>query len=249
MKTVFKLTVLALLAFSFFTGCQKERAKPGASTPIVQGSFSKSLPGCTPPVFSYPSNMVFNEGVAITPVYPTVTGPAPTNYSMSPSLPGATGLTINSTTGEIYGTPNKSFYSATFIITASNGTCTSNDTVTMMIKMPFYVYNTIGVTSPPNIYFGSLSMSFKYYTTSTQYGAAVVYSINDYPGTPYPYIFYLPPGGYNIAINPAYSPFPPSVSFIFSGGPSGYGAPGGTWTNLLISETAPGGSWYLKAHN
>ena len=249
MKIVFKLFVLALLTFPFFIGCQKDQGKSGTGNPIAHGSITKPVPGCTPPVFSYPKNMVFNEGVAITPVYPTVTGTPPISYSMSPDLPVETGLSINGTTGEIYGTPNKSFYNTTFIITAGNGTCTSNDTVNMMIKMPFSVYNYIGVTSPPNDYYGSLSITFKYYTTSVQYGAAVVYSINDYPGVPYPYIFYLPPGGYNVTINPAYSPYPSNVSFIFSGGPSGYGAPGCSWTNLLISETGSGGSTYLKAHN
>ncbi|MCB1144914.1 MAG: putative Ig domain-containing protein [Leptospiraceae bacterium] len=73
---------------------------------------------------SPPSNLsysgapyTYTKDVAITSVSPTITGTA-TSYSVSPSLP--TGLSINTTTGVLSGTPTAITSTATYTVTASN---------------------------------------------------------------------------------------------------------------------------------
>jgi len=207
----------------------------------------------TSPTISYPASLTYNQSsTAITPVSPTTAGLTPSGYAISGGAAAfhtATGLTFNTTTGVISGPPNVPLAPTSYTVTASYSgtTCTSTATINLIINMAFSVYNYISPGgTPPSEYYGALSISFKYSTSPyTQYGAAVVYSTS-YPGAPYPYIFWLPPGNYTVVINPGYYQFPTNVSFIFSGGPSWYGSPGGTWTNLNISPT---GSTYLKAHD
>jgi hypothetical protein len=86
------------------------------STVICPGT---SLAGLT--YSSNPANYCLNS--AITTNTPTFSSSAPTiTYSVSPSLP--TGLSINSTTGAITGTPTAAVAAANYTITADNG-CTN----------------------------------------------------------------------------------------------------------------------------
>ena len=61
---------------------------------------------------------IYCQGTAITLNLPGFTGGAPTNYSVSPALP--TGLSINTVTGVISGTPASATGAADYIVTASN---------------------------------------------------------------------------------------------------------------------------------
>ena len=70
-----------------------------------------------PSGLSYPSPSQGVIGTAVTPLAPTVSG-SPTSYAVAPSLPA--GLTLNSTTGAISGTPTSATAQATYSITASN---------------------------------------------------------------------------------------------------------------------------------
>ncbi len=63
------------------------------------------------------NSFVFTKYLAISPVSPTVTGNSIT-YSVSPALPS--GLTIDSTTGKLSGTPLESASLKTYTVTASN---------------------------------------------------------------------------------------------------------------------------------
>ena len=62
--------------------------------------------------------VTFRVGTPITPDTPTVTGPV-ASYSITPSLP--TGISLNTTTGIISGTPSAVATAATYVITANNG--------------------------------------------------------------------------------------------------------------------------------
>ena len=70
-----------------------------------------------PTALSYNSPNVYTKNTAITPLSPTVTGQE-LSYSISPSLPA--GLTLDSSTGIISGTPTTATGLATYTVTATN---------------------------------------------------------------------------------------------------------------------------------
>lgn len=62
-------------------------------------------PGFAPPSITYSSSAeTWTDGVAITPLLPTNAGGPVTSYSVDPAFP--TGISLNSSTGEISGTPS-----------------------------------------------------------------------------------------------------------------------------------------------
>jgi hypothetical protein len=83
------------------------------------GGGTDSAPGqAAPSALSYASPQKYTVGTAIASLSPTVTGTV-TSYSTAPSLPS--GLSINSQTGEITGTPTAATAAVTIVITAANG--------------------------------------------------------------------------------------------------------------------------------
>ncbi len=80
-----------------------------------------------PNTLSYNSPNVFTKGTTITSLLPTVSGTV-IIYSITPSLP--LGLSFNTATGEISGTPNVVSSTSTYTVTANNsGGSTSFDVV------------------------------------------------------------------------------------------------------------------------
>ncbi len=80
-----------------------------------------------PSALSYNSPNVFTKGTTITNLNPTVSGTV-ISYSIAPSLP--LGLSFNTATGQISGTPTVVSSTATYTITANNsGGSTSFDVV------------------------------------------------------------------------------------------------------------------------
>jgi len=80
-----------------------------------------------PPVISYPTPNAFDRGTAITPLVPyNTSGATIDSYTISPSLP--VGLSLNTTTGIISGTPTVVTATGIYTITATNsyGTGTFN---------------------------------------------------------------------------------------------------------------------------
>jgi uncharacterized repeat protein (TIGR01451 family) len=71
-----------------------------------------------PSALSYNSPNVFTKDVAIAPLNPSVSGGAVVSYSITPALP--LGLSLNTTTGIISGTPLVISSSATYTVTATN---------------------------------------------------------------------------------------------------------------------------------
>ena len=83
--------------------------------------------------YSSGATVSYCNGVAITNNTPTITG-LPTSYSVSPALPA--GLTLNTTTGVISGTPTATAAAANYTITARNGGCTTNTVINITIISP-----------------------------------------------------------------------------------------------------------------
>jgi gliding motility-associated-like protein len=70
---------------------------------------------------------------ALTPISVTSSGGAVSSYAISPSLP--TGLTLNTTTGAISGTPTAILASTTFTLSATNSVGTVSVTFSLLIDM------------------------------------------------------------------------------------------------------------------
>ena len=79
-----------------------------------------------------PSSLTLTKGTAMTTVTPTSSGGAITNYSVSPSLPS--GLSLDSSTGAISGTPTAVTSSATYTVTASNSGGSTTADVTIVVN-------------------------------------------------------------------------------------------------------------------
>ncbi|MFN0290761.1 putative Ig domain-containing protein [Pedobacter helvus] len=80
--------------------------------------------------YTFPT--VLNKGVPMAAVTPTVTGGKPDSFSISPALPA--GLSMNTTTGVISGTPSVNENSATYTITANNTAGNKTATITFSVK-------------------------------------------------------------------------------------------------------------------
>ncbi|MFL0163403.1 putative Ig domain-containing protein, partial [Aquirufa salirivi] len=86
----------------------------GSTTAVVRITVNTAAPSG----LSYTTPHVYTVGSAITALSPTVTGGV-NSYSIAPALP--TGLSINTTTGVISGTPTVTSAATNYTVTATNG--------------------------------------------------------------------------------------------------------------------------------
>jgi hypothetical protein len=127
----------------------------GGSTTATLNITVNDIP---PESLSYSSmSETYSVGTAISTNYPTSSGGAVVQYSISPTLPA--GLTLNSSTGAISGTPSIAMVATPFVVTASN---TGGDTTATLL---------ITVTdAPPH--------SLNYAVTSPTYSKGIAISNN-----------------------------------------------------------------------
>lgn len=165
-RFAFSLSVFVVLSFAL--GCSS--GSTGAST--------------TPA----PANLVYPQttvaiivGQAVSANTPSVTGTV-TLYSISPALPA--GLTLNTSTGTISGTPTAAIPSTTFTITASNSTGSTSTTVQI----------TVNVVPPTGLSYSPSTISAIVGTAITTVTPTVTGAVSSYSVTPA-----LPAG---ISLNP-----------------------------------------------
>ncbi|MFD2529257.1 MBG domain-containing protein, partial [Polaribacter marinaquae] len=84
-----------------------------------------------PPIISYSDPVTVTKGVLMTPLLPTNTGGETTRFSLATALPQ--GLSFNTSTGEISGTPTVLSPAATYTITAENLFGTSDYDLTLAV--------------------------------------------------------------------------------------------------------------------
>ena len=96
-----------------------------------------------PPVIYYNTPNVFAKGAAITALNPANTGGAAASYSVSPALPA--GLTINTNTGVISGTPTTVTAAANYTVTATNSSGSGNFVVNIAIAQQPLINGTTGL--------------------------------------------------------------------------------------------------------
>jgi len=101
------------------------------------GSSSNNQPLQPPSGLTYSSiTAVYTQGTSIAPDGPTSSGGAVSSYSVSPALPS--GLTLNTGTGVITGTPTAVAATASYTVTASNlaGSTTATLSITVQVAAP-----------------------------------------------------------------------------------------------------------------
>jgi hypothetical protein len=125
----------------------------------------------TAPSISYTAPSAFTIGTTITPFSPVNTGDAAASFSVSPALPA--GLSINTLTGEIYGTPTAVTVSATYTVSATNpaGTGTAN----IVLEVANIPAPAISYATPPVYKIGSTIANL---TPANTGGAATSYSVS-----------------------------------------------------------------------
>lgn len=101
-----------------------------AATILPDGELVPTSVFHAPSSLSYSSPNYFTKGIAITPLSPTVTGFVE-SYSISPALPA--GLTMNTTTGIISGTPTVISTLNSYTFTASNSSGSSTFIVSIAV--------------------------------------------------------------------------------------------------------------------
>ncbi|MBK9225295.1 MAG: putative Ig domain-containing protein, partial [Flavobacterium sp.] len=124
----------------------------------------------TPALLSYSSPNVFTKDVAITPLSPTVSGGAVVSYSIAPALPS--GLSFDTASGVISGTPSVISGSSTYIVTALNsgGSTSFGVVITVNDSTPALLSY-----SSPNVFTKDVAITPLSPTVSG--GAVVSYSI------------------------------------------------------------------------
>jgi len=108
-------------------------ANQAADANYSAGTTTTTLTVASALAFNYsPTNYSFIRGNAITNITPSITLGTAVAYAVTPSLP--TGLSINSTTGEISGTPTATSAATTYTVSATtaNG-CASTATLTLAV--------------------------------------------------------------------------------------------------------------------
>jgi hypothetical protein len=113
-----------------------------------------------------PSNLAYSTnpatyvtGTAITPNMPASSGGAVASYSVAPALPA--GLTLNTATGVITGTPTTATAAASYTVTATNasGSTTASLSITVMVAL-IAPSNATVTPTPQSVLVGAPSVSF-----------------------------------------------------------------------------------------
>ncbi len=133
----------------------------------------------SPQNLTYASNPVsYVAGSAVTPNTPGFSGGMPTSYTVSPSLPQ--GMSLNSTTGVISGTPAAAQAALNYMITASN----SSGSTTISLNLAI----TAALLAPTNLSYSNnsaaypLNTAINYNSPTSSGGSPTFYSVN--PGLP-----------------------------------------------------------------
>ncbi|HLA56993.1 MAG TPA: putative Ig domain-containing protein, partial [Flavobacterium sp.] len=119
-----------------------------------------------PTALSYPTPNVFTVGLGIVPMNPTVSGGAVISYSISPALP--LGMSLNTSTGVISGTPTAETANAIYTVTAENSGGSVSFDIEIKIEMPLGIdENNLDFSIYPNpftdvIYVGGITATVAY---------------------------------------------------------------------------------------
>lgn len=177
-----------------------------------------------PPSLSYPeSGYTFVINVAIPTINLTNLGSPVASYTISPTLPA--GLSIDSTTGQIYGTPTALSPATNYTVTAvgsKGGPAHTNVNIAVVVAVPFTIVNNSN---------NSIEYNFNGINGTS---ANVAGTCRANSGTN-PDIA-VPTGTYTVVISPAGSP--QNCDMMFNTGQFANNTPGATFTPVSVSNSA-----------
>jgi len=147
------------------------------NTGSISGGWRLSLeitaPSAPPASLSYASNpAVYTKGSALTSNAPTSSGGAVVSYAVSPALP--TGLTLNTSTGIISGTPTAVAATANYTITATN--TEGSTTTSLNIRVNDIAPSALTYSTNPATYIKDRAITTN--TPTNSGGAVVSYSVS-----------------------------------------------------------------------
>src|SRR6185295_3506614 len=124
LRTHFPKTILLSLVMTLLAACGGGGGGGGQSTqpPLV-----------APTGLSYPSSQTLTIGTPMPAIAPSVTGTV-TSYSVAPALPA--GLALNSSTGQISGTPTAALAATRYTVTASNSAGSATFDISIGVVAP-----------------------------------------------------------------------------------------------------------------
>jgi hypothetical protein len=96
------------------------------------GNGGSNPPPPPPPTTIAYAAQIYTRGVEITQLRPTVTGTAPTGYSISPTLPA--GLQFDPNNGSVYGTPSAIQAANNYTVTATTASGTTTATLSITVN-------------------------------------------------------------------------------------------------------------------
>jgi gliding motility-associated-like protein len=134
-------------------------------------TFSLTVNDIPPSTLVYASPIVLERGIAISPIGPSTSGGVITTYSISPTLPA--GLSFNTSTGVISGTPTAVTARATYTISGSNISGSLTATIDILVNDAPPVNFTY--TTPPIYY---LNTAITPLTPASSGGTPAGYSIS-----------------------------------------------------------------------
>lgn len=127
------LLAMGLCVLTTFTACG---GGGGGGSSVGGGGGSNAPTASAPSALSYSSPQTLTIGSAAN-LVPSVTG-TPTSYSIAPPLPA--GLSLNSSTGVVSGTPTSTAAQATYTITASNSGGSTTFALDLEVSSPTGVF-------------------------------------------------------------------------------------------------------------
>ena len=135
------LTTSQLAQIRFFNGLSYVPAGILPTGEVVPAGAVK------PSNLSYPSPNTFTRTVAITSLFPTVTGIV-TNFSVTPTLPA--GLLLDAGTGVISGTPTVTTATQSYVVTASNSYGSTSFNVDITVQPATFFSRITGIWNDNN---------------------------------------------------------------------------------------------------
>ena len=140
-----------------WTTANSPDAAPGQKTVVnthnPNGAVDIYFHAQQPPEISYTTPDAFTVGIAISPLNPTNSDGTPNTYSVSPTLPA--GLSMNSSTGIISGTPTTVSSATNYTITAHNAAGSGTFVISIVVgnTYPFVVSSHSTSTTIYNLVF------------------------------------------------------------------------------------------------